>query len=136
MFIKFKFKNNIFFQQINIETNNIDGHVRVIWGLENDQKLNNIFNITLNNKQIDLKYALFTPQFPSEETLLLLAKYDSKDEIYTLLNTDVHFPGSKRVGAAKVSFQSLININGTLNVSTSFPNLAEIGIDFIVLTNL
>ncbi|XP_031778090.1 uncharacterized protein LOC100118388 isoform X3 [Nasonia vitripennis] len=121
---------------IKMNTNDINGHLRLTWGLQQEQTLNNLFNVTFDSKEINLKYSLFTPKFVSEETILLVAKYDANLEKYTLINTDLHYPGRKRIGSAEISYQSLININGTLNASTPLPNFSEIGCEFVVMTRL
>jgi hypothetical protein len=119
-----------------MDTNNINGHLRFTWGLRQDQNLNNLFNITFDSKQIDFKYSLFTPNFLHEETVLLYARYNDKQEHYTLINTDLYHPARNRIGSANISYQSLINVNGTLNASTPFPNFSNVSCEFIVSTTL
>ena len=116
--------------------NDINGHLRLTWGLERSQTLNNLFNITFDSKKIDFKYALFTPTFLQEETVIIVLKYDANSDRYTIINTDLNYPGQKRIGSAEIFYQSLININGTVNASLPFPNFKEVGCEFIVLTTL
>ncbi|XP_014226324.1 uncharacterized protein LOC106652091 isoform X2 [Trichogramma pretiosum] len=121
---------------LKMSANDVDGHLRLAWGTRINETLNNVFNVTFDSKTIDLKYSLFTPLYEQEETLVLLAGYDSRDEDRTLLRTDINYPGQKRIGSAKLFYESLININGTLNASTSFPHLSEIGCEFVIVTTL
>ncbi|XP_011501595.1 PREDICTED: uncharacterized protein LOC105365190 [Ceratosolen solmsi marchali] len=121
---------------INMDTNDINGHLRLTWGLKRDQNLNNLFNITFDSKQIDFKYALFTRKFLKEETFLLFAKYNDKQEHLTFINTDLYYPARNRIGSANISYHSLININGTINAWTPFPNFSNISCKFIVSTTL
>nr|QGV11544.1 Vg4 [Tetrastichus brontispae] len=116
--------------------NDIDGHLRLTWGLKQDQMLNNLFNISFDSKEIDFKYSLYTPKFLQQETLVVHLKYDDKPRLYTLIGADLNYPGQKRVGSAIIHYQSMINLNGSVNATTPLPAFGNVGCKFIVLTTL
>lgn len=117
-------------------TRDINGHLRVTWGLLPTQSVNNLFNITFNKKEIELKYSLYTPKFLQEETLVFLFSYDANSDERTLINADLFYPSRQQIGTAKIFYKSLINVNGSINASISTEDLFFIGCDFIVLTTL
>lgn len=121
---------------IRMATRDINGHCRVTWGLLPTESINNLFNITFDKKEIELKYSLYTPQFLQEETLVLLFSYDATSDIRNLINVDLFYPPGQQIGTAKISYESLININGTVNASIVMQNLSYVGCNFIVLTTL
>jgi len=116
-------------------TRDINGHFRLTWGLLPMQSINNLFNITFNTNEIDLKYSLYTPFVSQEETIVFLFNYDTNSEQY-LINANLFYPSSRHVGTAKISYESLMNVNGTVNASTSMQHLSYIGCNFVILTTL
>lgn len=122
--------------QIQISPPHADGHLRLTWGTTRMQSLTNLFNVTFGKETFDLKYTFFTPYFLQRETVLLYFTYDATSEEYNLINADVHYPASDKIGTARISYASLINVNGTINATTPIPHLSYVGCDFIVLTTL
>lgn len=122
---------------IRMSKRDINGHLRASWGMLPIESVNNLFNVTFDNKQIEMKYSLYTPKYLQQETLVLLFNYDaiSNSEI-RLINADVYFPASTHFGSANVSYESLVNVNGTLNAVLPVANLTEIGCQFVVFTTL
>lgn len=114
----------------------IDGHLRLTWGTSSAQTINNFMNATFDEKGMNLKYSLYTPKYLQEETFVLLFSYDIAQETYTLINADLYLPANKKLGSTNISYASLVNVNGTINATTSIPNFAYVGCDFIVLTTL
>lgn len=114
----------------------LDSHVRLTWGHSTSQTINNMLNVTFDQKAADLKYSLYTPHYKNEETAILKLKYDSTPESHSNLNADLFFPSAKKVGNARISYASLSNVNGTLNASTHMPQFPYGGCNFIVLTTL
>lgn len=117
-------------------TRDINGHFRLTWGLSPMQSLNNLFNITFDKKEIDLKYSLYTPLIPQEETVVLLFNYDANSDKQNLINADLYYPSRRQIGTARISYESLINVNGTVNASMSLEHLSYIGCNFVILTTL
>nr|XP_012235380.1 PREDICTED: uncharacterized protein LOC105679739 [Linepithema humile] len=118
---------------IRIATRDINGHLRLTWGI---LSVNNLFNITFDNKEIELKYSLYTPMFRQEETVVLLFSYDANSDERNLINVDLFYPPSRQIGSARIFYESLINVNGTLNATISIENLSYVGCNFVVLTTL
>lgn len=114
----------------------INGHFRVTWGLLPMQSVNNLFNITFDKKEIELKYSLYSPLYSEEETVVLLFNYDANSDQQNLINADLYYPSRRQVGTARISYESLINVNGTVNASISTQNLSYVGCNFIILTTL
>lgn len=100
------------------------------------QSVNNLFNITFDQKEIELKYSLYTPRYLQEETLVLLFSYDGTSDERNLISADLFYPPRHQIGTARISYESLINVNGTVNASISTQHLSYIGCNFIVLTTL
>ncbi|XP_029160980.1 apolipophorins isoform X2 [Nylanderia fulva] len=121
---------------VRMATRDINGHFRVTWGLLSTQSVNNLFNITFDNKEIELKYSLYTPKFLQEETLVFLFSYDGNSDERNLINADLFYPPRQQIGTARIFYESLINVNGTINASISTRNLAYVGCNFVVLTTL
>lgn len=122
---------------IHMNKRDINGHLRASWGMLPIQSVNNLFNITFDNKQIEMKYSLYTPKFQQQETLTLLFNYDAtSDTEIRLINADVYFPASTHLGSANVSYESLVNVNGTLNAILPMANNTKIGCQFTVFTTL
>lgn len=119
-----------------MDVNDINGHLRLTWGLLQHQTLNNLFNISFDSKQIDCKYSLYTPKFLQQETLVLHLKYDDRQRVYTLIDANLHYPGKNCIGSASIHYHSMINVNGTVNLTTSLPSFGHIGCKFVVLTTL
>ncbi|XP_032670099.1 uncharacterized protein LOC116843644 isoform X1 [Odontomachus brunneus] len=116
-------------------TPDINGHFRVTWGLLPSQSVNNLFNITFVKKEMELKYSLYTPKFLQEETLVLLFTYDYTSK-QILINADLFYPPRQQIGTARISYESLINVNGTLNGTLSGQRLSYLGCNFVVFTTL
>ncbi|XP_031834655.2 apolipoprotein lipid transfer particle isoform X2 [Nomia melanderi] len=115
----------------------ISGHLRASWGMLPIQSINNLFNVTIDNKEIDLRYSLFTPKFQQQETLVFVFNYDATlDTDRRLINAEVYYPASTRFGSANVSYESLVNVNGTLNAVLPMGNITQIGCQFVVFTTL
>lgn len=122
---------------IRMSKRDINGHLRASWGMLPIQSVNNLFNVTFDNKQIATKYSLYTPKFQQQETLVFLFNYDGTlDSEIRLINADVYFPASTHFGSANVSYESLVNVNGTLSAVLPLENVTEIGCDFVVFTTL
>lgn len=117
-------------------TPDINGHFRVTWGLLPSQSVNNLFNITFDKKEMELKYSLYTPKFLQDETLVLLFNYDYTSDERNLINADLFYPPRQQIGTARISYESLINVNGTLNVTMSGERLSYLGCNFVVFTTL
>ncbi|XP_025074116.1 uncharacterized protein LOC105427375 [Pogonomyrmex barbatus] len=116
----------------------INGHLRLTWGLLSIHSLNNLFNITFDNSEIKFKYSLFTPLFMEEETVVLLFNYDTEINERNLINmqADLFYPSRRQIGTGKITYESLINVNGTFNASISIQQLSFVGCNFVVLTTL
>lgn len=121
--------------QLRMITRDINGHFRVTWGLLPSQSINNLLNITFVEKEMELKYSLYTPKFLQEETLVLLFTYDYTYE-QNLINADLFYPPRQQIGAARISYESLINVNGTLNGTMTGQRLSYLGCNFVVFTTL
>ncbi|XP_076235875.1 apolipoprotein lipid transfer particle [Calliopsis andreniformis] len=122
---------------INMGKRDINGHLRASWGMLPIQSVNNLFNVTFDNKEIQLKYSLHTPKFQQQETLVLFFNYDATMEGDTrLIITDVYYPASTHVGSANISYESLVNVNGTITATLQSPDNFKIGCQFIVFTTL
>ncbi|EZA49996.1 Apolipophorins [Ooceraea biroi] len=121
---------------IRMATRDINGHLRLTWGLLPTQSINNLFNVTFDNKEIELKYSLYTPKFLQEETLVFLFSYDGTSDERNVINADLFYPPRQQIGTAKIYYESLINVNGTVNASISSQRLSYIGCNFVVLTTL
>lgn len=117
-------------------TRDINGHFRLTWGLLPTESVNNLFNITFDKKEIELKYSLYTPRFLQEETLVLFFSYDGNSDERNLINADLFYPPRQQIGTARIFYESLINVNGTINASISTQSLLFVGCNFIVLTTL
>lgn len=116
--------------------NEIDGHVRVEWGRLQDQFLNNILNVTLNSEENSLRYFLRSPKYLDEDTVAVALNYDSKNPTNKRFTADVRLPASNRIGYSEVIFSDLVNMNGTLNITTLMKNVTFIGCDFMLLSNV
>ncbi|XP_012534919.2 uncharacterized protein LOC105835859 [Monomorium pharaonis] len=121
---------------IRMATRDINGHFRLTWGLSPMQSLNNLFNITFDKKEIDLKYSLYTPLIPQEETLVLLFNYDANSDKQNLINADLYYPSRRQIGTARIIYESLINVNGSVNATMFMENLSYVGCNFVILTTL
>nr|XP_003701542.2 PREDICTED: uncharacterized protein LOC100880818 isoform X1 [Megachile rotundata] len=122
---------------IHTGTRNIDGHLRVSWGMLPVQAVNNLLNVSFDDKEIQFKYSLYTPKFQQQETLVFLLDYDAKhDAIRRSINANVHYPASTNFASANISYESLSNVNGTVNAVLPFANISRLGCQFVVLTTL
>lgn len=101
-----------------------------------NQTANNLFNMTFDKQEIELKYSLFSPKYLQEETLVILFNYDAKSDQCNLIDVNVFLPVRKRIGTARISYENLANINGTINATTPIPNFSYVGCNFIVFTTL
>lgn len=114
----------------------IDGHLRLTWGTQPTQTLNNVLNATFDDKGMELKYSLYTPSHLQEETVVFLFTYDAAHDIHTSIGADLYSPAHKQIGSTRISYESLINVNGTINATTPVPTFAFVGCDFVILTTL
>ncbi|XP_053973970.1 uncharacterized protein LOC128873939 [Hylaeus volcanicus] len=122
---------------IHMGPRDINGHLRASWGMLPVQSVNNLFNMTFDNKEIGLKYSLYTPRFQQQETLVFLFDYDAThDTNICLISADVYYPASTQIGSANVSYESLVNVNGTINAVLPGMNVSQIGCQFTVFTTL
>lgn len=122
---------------IHMGKRDINGHLRGSWGMLPIQSVNNLFNVTFDNKEIELRYSLYTPRFQQQETLVILFNYDATPVGETrLINADVYCPASTHIGSANVSFDSLVNVNGTINAVLPMANISQLGCQFVVFTTL
>jgi hypothetical protein len=121
---------------IRMATRDINGHFRLTWGMRSTQSVNNLFNITFDKKEIELKYSLYTPFVPQEETVVLLFSYDANANERNLINANLFYPSRRQIGTARISYESLINVNGTVNASISMDQLSYVGCNFVMLTTL
>ncbi|XP_011308401.1 uncharacterized protein Apoltp isoform X2 [Fopius arisanus] len=115
---------------------NIDGHLRLTWGTYPGEAINNILNATFEGTKIGLKYSLHTPKFIDQETGIIVLNYDGGTSQRSILDADVYYPSATKVGTAHISYDSINNVNGTLNATTSFPRFSYAACDFVVLTTL
>lgn len=115
----------------------INGHLRASWGMLPIQSVNNLFNVTFDNKEIELKYSLYTPKFQQQETLVFSFNYDaSQDGDTRLILSDVYYPASTHVASANISYDSLVNVNGTIVATLPVANVTKVACQFIVFTTL
>ncbi|XP_014467442.1 PREDICTED: uncharacterized protein LOC106740686 [Dinoponera quadriceps] len=121
---------------LRIVTRDINGHFRVTWGLLPSQSMHNLFNITFDKKEMELKYSLYMPRLLQEETIMLLCSYDCTSNERNLINADLFYPPGRQIGTARISYESLFNVNGTVNVSIASQDLSYLGCNFVVLTTL
>ncbi|KAL2717243.1 hypothetical protein V1478_012943 [Vespula squamosa] len=121
---------------LRVAARDIDGHLRLTWGMLPNQTANNLFNMTFDKQEIELKYSLFTPKYLHEETLVILFNYDAKSDQCNLIDVNLFLPARKRIGTARISYENLANINGTINATTPIPNFSYVGCNFIVFTTL
>ncbi|XP_043519972.1 uncharacterized protein LOC122533896 [Frieseomelitta varia] len=121
---------------IHMGTRDINGHLRASWGMLPVQSVNNLLNISFDNKEVELKYSLYTPKFQEQqETLVLLFNYDGTQDINKrLINAEIYCPASTRIASANVSYESFLNVNGTINTAFPVANVSSLGCQFIVLT--
>jgi len=117
-------------------TRDINGHFRLSWGLLATQSVNNLFNVTFDKKEIELKYSLYTPLFPREETVVLIFNYDANSDVQNLINAHLFYPSRRKIGTAKISYESLVNVNGTVNASISMQQMSYVGCNFVIFTTL
>lgn len=117
-------------------TRDINGHFRLTWGLLPSQSVNNLFNVTFDKSEMELKYSLYTPMFLHEETIVLLFSYDCTSNERNLITADLFHPSRQHIGTVNISYESLINVNGTVNASIPGQRLSYFGCDFVVLTTL
>lgn len=115
---------------------NMDAHLRFIYGTIKTQTINNLLNVTFDPKRIGFKYLLYTPKYDKEETASVIFKYDGAVDHRSLIDTVLYYPAQKQIGTAHISYMSLSNINGTLNVTTFLPQLPYAACKFIILTTL
>ncbi|XP_034189232.2 apolipoprotein lipid transfer particle [Osmia lignaria lignaria] len=122
---------------IHMGTRDIDGHLRVSWGMLPVQSINNLLNVSFDNKEILLKYSLYTPKFQQQETLVFVFDYDAKhDTVRRLINANIHYPASTHLASANISYESLSNVNGTVDAVLPFANVSQVGCQFVVFTTL
>ncbi|XP_015599666.1 uncharacterized protein LOC107269849 [Cephus cinctus] len=121
---------------IRMVSKDINGQLRITWGLLQNQTLNSLLNAKFHKENVLVKYSLFSPRFLREETLVVLLNYDPASEIQNIIGAEVFYPGSERVGFAHLSYANLFNINGTINASIPIANFDFIGCNFQVLTNI
>ena len=114
----------------------IDGHLRLTWGTLPTQTLNNVLNATFDNKGMEFKYSLYTPKYLQEETMVFLFSYNAAHDVHTDISADLFLPAHKQIGSTRISYVSLVNVNGTINATTPVPTFAYVGCDFAVLTTL
>ncbi|XP_076760898.1 apolipoprotein lipid transfer particle [Xylocopa sonorina] len=125
---------------IRMDSRYINGHLRGSWGMLPVQSVNNLLNVTFDNKQIELRYSLCTPKFRQQETFVLLFGYDAtllEANDKHALTAELYYPASTNVASANVSYESLMNVNGTVNVILPRPtNVSRLECRFVVLTTL
>lgn len=126
------------FVQIHMNTGDINGHIRASWGMLPVQSVNNVFNLSFDNKEIELKYSLYTPKFQQQETLVFLFDYNAMDQSSDkrAINAKLYYPASTRIASANVSYESLMNVNGTIDSILPLANVSQLGCQFIVFTTL
>lgn len=102
------------------------------------QSVNNVFNLSFDNKEIELRYSLYTPKFQQQETLVLLFDYNAMDQSSDKrsINAKLYYPASTRIASANVSYESLMNVNGTIDSILPLTNISQLGCQFIVFTTL
>lgn len=115
---------------------NLDAHIRFAWDDLPSSAINNLLNVTFDQKRIGLKYSLYTPQARNGETAIILFNYDGQKVEESIIDTEIYYPARRRMGTAHISYSSLSNINGTLNVTTPMPRFSYAACNFIVLTTL
>lgn len=117
----------------------INGHLRASWGMLPVQSVNNLVNVSFDSKEIKLKYSLYSPKFEQQETLVLLFDYDiiSPDSDVRAINAEVYYPARTRLASANVSYESLLNVNGTVDSILPLENgTRPLECQFVVLTTL
>ncbi|XP_046746375.1 uncharacterized protein LOC124411334 [Diprion similis] len=114
----------------------INAHLRFTWGLESNQTVNNFINISFQQNEVNFDYSLRTPKFLQEETCVLRLEYNTASPAYSIINTDVYYPSSTRIGTARIVYVSLANVNGSVNASTPIEGLPYIGCNFVVYTTI
>ncbi|XP_012252389.2 uncharacterized protein LOC105683963 [Athalia rosae] len=121
---------------LKMQTQDINGHLRLTWGLTARETVNNLFNVTFDNKEIAFDYSLITPNYLQEETLVVRLNYDGGSPDQMVINANVYSPSTKKIGTANLVYASLANVNGSVNASTPFKALPYAGCNFIVLTTI
>ncbi|XP_026671389.1 uncharacterized protein LOC108627461 isoform X2 [Ceratina calcarata] len=123
---------------IHMSSRDINGHVRASWGMLPVQSINNLLNVSFDGKEIELKYSLYTPKFQQQETLVFLFDYNriAPDSEVRAINSEIYYPASTNIATAKVLYDSLVNVNGTVNAVVPVANISQLGCQFIVLTTL
>ncbi|KAG8042041.1 hypothetical protein G9C98_000032 [Cotesia typhae] len=121
---------------IRMAEKNLDAHIRFAWNDLPSSAINNLLNVTFDQKRIGLKYSLYTPQARNGETAIILFNYDGQKVEESIIDTEIYYPARRRMGTAHISYSSLSNINGTLNVTTPMPRFSYAACNFIVLTAL
>lgn len=124
--------------QIHMDTGDINGHIRASWGMLPVQYVNNVFNLSFDNKEIEMRYSLYTPKFQQQETLVFLFDYNAMDQSSDkrAINAKLYYPASTRIASANVSYESLMNVNGTVDSILPLANVSHLGCQFIVFTTL
>ncbi|XP_066586148.1 uncharacterized protein Apoltp [Prorops nasuta] len=119
---------------LSMKPRNIDGHLHAIWGPR--KELTNTFNVTFDKKQLDLEYIVSFPKVMDKKTATVLFSYDGRDNNKNLINADIFYPEKHSIGTARISYESIINVNGTVNTTVPVFNLTYVGCSFIVRTTL
>ncbi|XP_046620371.1 uncharacterized protein LOC124305239 [Neodiprion virginianus] len=121
---------------LTINPQDINAHLRFTWGLESHQTVNNFVNVSFQPNEISFDYSLRTPKFLQEETFILRLEYSKASTAYNIINTDVYYPSSKRLGTARIVYASLANVNGSFNASTPIEGIPYIACNFVVYTTI
>ncbi|KAF7992093.1 hypothetical protein HCN44_001418 [Aphidius gifuensis] len=122
---------------IKMTNKSIDGHFRLCQGSGSTEVvINNILNATFEHKKIGINYSLYTPKFAKKKTVNIVMHYDGSPIERNIIDIDIFYPGKKQIGKAHISYESLVNVNGTLNATTSMPKFQYAACNFIVLTTL
>lgn len=127
---------NLQILQIRMAEKNLDAHLRLAWSDLPINALKNFLNVTFDQQRINLKYSLYTPKFINEETVAVIFNYDASLVQRSVIDADLYYPARQHIGAARISYTSLSNVNGTVNVTTSIARLPYAACNFIVLTTL
>ncbi|KAJ8665476.1 hypothetical protein QAD02_007138 [Eretmocerus hayati] len=118
-----------------MEADDVNGRFHVSWGARKSQMIENFFDVKFKGDYISFRDSLYTPKFLGEETLMLVVEYDMTEKNTTFITSDISYPGTRRVGSSQISFQSLMNMNGTLHVLNPFKNFSDATCQFLTSTN-
>ncbi|KYB29704.1 hypothetical protein TcasGA2_TC031518 [Tribolium castaneum] len=107
------------------------GNVELEW---NNKCINNYLDLWRSQNTWNVLYKLRTPKFDNKDTLVTEMSYSSSDT-YHNITCEAFYPEKRSFAFAKVDYNGLGNMNGTVNVTIPFGNVNYTGAHFNTKTN-